>query len=90
MTAVLSSRTYQKAGTELRRRYKQEYVEMVKEFGNEAKAQWKLQREHRQEFRGIFNEVARETGHKTAEMRRARAIERHEQAILRLKGDVNA
>jgi len=89
----LSSRTFQKAGTKLRQMYKQEYAEMVKELGNEAKAQAKLQREHRQEFRGIFNEVARETGHKTVEMRRARAIERHEKTILRLRiqqGDVNA
>ena len=34
--------------------------------------------------------MRRARAHKTAEMRRARAIERHEQAILRLKGDVNA
>ena len=86
----LSSRTFQKAGTKLRQRHRQEYAEMVKELGNEAKAQAKLQREHRQEFRDIFNEVAREMGHNTAEMRRAKAIERHERAIARLKGDVNA
>jgi hypothetical protein len=82
---IISARTFQKAGTKLRQKYKQEYLEMVKESGNEAQAQARLQREHREEFRVIFNEVALLTGHHTAEMRRAKMIERREQELQRLK-----
>ena len=83
----LSSRTFQKAGTELRRRYKQEYIDYVREFGSESKAQAQLQRKHHKEFRLIFNDVAQQTGHKTHEMRRARLIERLENQLNQLRED---
>ena len=87
----LMTRTSQKAGTKLRQRYRQEYIEMVKELGvahspkekrrNGAVAQAKLQRAHHKEYREIVNEVAKENGYHTTEMRRAKLIERGEREL---------
>jgi 1,2-phenylacetyl-CoA epoxidase catalytic subunit len=91
----LMGRVNQRAGTKLRQRYRQEYIEIVKELGvtqslkekkhNETVAQTKLQRKHRKEYREIVNEVAREKGYYTAEMRRAKTIERREKELKLLK-----
>lgn len=84
----LLARTYQKAGTALRRKYSQEYKQIKAEGLNEAQAQAKLQRIYRQEFRVLVNEVAKLNGYSTHEMRRERAIANAEKRLAQLKGEI--
>ena len=89
--AALSAKTYGKAERMLRKRYKTEFKALELEEGmNEAKAQAKLNRLHHAEFRVLVNQVAEQTGLGTTEMRRAKMIERLEEQIKQLKGELNA
>jgi hypothetical protein len=88
---AISARTYGKAERLLRQQYKSEFKALELEQGmNEAKAQAKLNRLHHAEFRVLVNQVAEQTGLRTAEMRRAKMIERLEEQIKQLKGELNA
>ena len=95
----LSSKTYGKAGTELRSKHREEHKtnrEQIKAMNPdlswrqcESRAQALLERTYKQEFRTIFNALARQVGFSTGEMRRQKSIERKERELKLLREKAN-
>jgi len=91
----LSSRTYSKAGTQLRSKHREEHKtnrEKIRSMNPdlswrqcESRAQAVLERTYKDEFRIIFNDLARQVGFTTGEMRRAKAIKRKERELQLLR-----
>jgi len=81
----LSSKTYTKANTLMRRKFNQEYQALVKKLGTPAKAHAELNRIHYQEYRECVNQAALQTGLSTTEVRRANMIAKMEARLKELK-----